>query len=216
MQMGEPEAVQREAEAAHDRSPPSSSSDGVFDCNICMDTASEPVVTLCGHLYCWQCIYKWLQLRQHCQTCPICKSSISTMTMIPIYGRGRPQVDPRCRSIALEPIPKRPPGRRPLLADAAETTSHTEAEARDPLPFDYLLRQQQPRPNALGPAGGHAGSFSAGLSIFPSLFGLQLVTPPQHAESEEAVLSAEQAQQIFLSRLLLLLGCFVILCLLLF
>ena len=22
-----------------------------FDCNICFDTASEPVVTMCGHLY---------------------------------------------------------------------------------------------------------------------------------------------------------------------
>ena len=83
------------------------------------------------------------------------------------------------------------------------------------LPFDHFLRQYSRHPPG-GPPGAHAASLSAGLSIFPSLFGLQLVTPPQTTEHDEAVLSAEQAQQIFLSRLLLLLGCFVILCLLLF
>lgn len=25
--------------------------DKMFECNICFDTASEPVVSLCGHLY---------------------------------------------------------------------------------------------------------------------------------------------------------------------
>eukprot|EP00965_Chrysotila_dentata_P261852 6214382-Pleurochrysis_carterae.AAC.2 len=76
--------------------------------------------------------------------------------------------------------------------------------------FEHLLRHYSRQQSGASP------SFSAGLSIFPSLLGLQLVTPPHHPEHEDAVLSAEQAQQIFLSRLLLLLGCFVILCLLLF
>jgi|TARA_B110000977_G_scaffold188631_1_gene257137 E3 ubiquitin-protein ligase RNF5 len=29
-----------------------------FECNICLELASDPVVTQCGHLYCWPCIYK--------------------------------------------------------------------------------------------------------------------------------------------------------------
>jgi len=31
---------------------------GQFDCNICFDAAREPVVTQCGHLYCWQCLHQ--------------------------------------------------------------------------------------------------------------------------------------------------------------
>ncbi|KAL9329341.1 hypothetical protein ACSQ67_004344 [Phaseolus vulgaris] len=69
--------------------------DGCFDCNICLDFAHEPIVTLCGHLYCWPCIYKWLHVQsaslapdEHPQ-CPVCKEDICHTTMVPLYGRGQ-------------------------------------------------------------------------------------------------------------------------------
>eukprot|EP00434_Breviolum_minutum_P045925 symbB.v1.2.041286.t1/scaffold8016.1/size8171/1 len=31
-----------------------------FECNICLEQASEPVVTRCGHLFCWACLHQWL------------------------------------------------------------------------------------------------------------------------------------------------------------
>lgn len=31
-----------------------------FDCNICFDSARDPVVTQCGHLYCWPCLHQVL------------------------------------------------------------------------------------------------------------------------------------------------------------
>jgi E3 ubiquitin-protein ligase RNF5 len=36
--------------------------DSRFLCSICLETVSdEPVVTRCGHLYCWSCLYQWLE-----------------------------------------------------------------------------------------------------------------------------------------------------------
>jgi E3 ubiquitin-protein ligase RNF5 len=58
----------------------------------------------------------------------------------------------------------------------------------------------------------HAG---AGLSFLPGVLGFQFGNPLVSDDAAEQ-LSPEQVQQAFLSRLLLLLGSFVILCLLLF
>mmetsp|Transcript_9400 Transcript_9400/g.20015 ORF Transcript_9400/g.20015 Transcript_9400/m.20015 type:complete len:470 (-) Transcript_9400:62-1471(-) len=39
-----------------------SSADARFTCAICLDSVSnEPVVTRCGHLFCWECLYTWLK-----------------------------------------------------------------------------------------------------------------------------------------------------------
>lgn len=64
--------------------------------------------------------------------------------------------------------------------------------------------------------GGTTSALSAGLGVLPSFFGLQLVFPQSGMVQEVSDLSPEQVQQAYLSRLLLLLGSFVILCLLLF
>jgi len=57
-----------------------------FECNICFEEATNPVVTQCGHLYCWCCLSGWL--RTGASDCPVCKSSIPTSSIIPLYGRG--------------------------------------------------------------------------------------------------------------------------------
>jgi hypothetical protein len=31
---------------------------GLFECNICLEMAKEPIVTLCGHLFCWPCLFR--------------------------------------------------------------------------------------------------------------------------------------------------------------
>jgi hypothetical protein len=63
-----------------------------FDCNICLENVQDPVVTLCGHLYCWPCIYKWLNTsskNNEKSQCPVCKLEISESTLVPLYGRGK-------------------------------------------------------------------------------------------------------------------------------
>lgn len=70
-------------------------SSACFDCSICLDFARDPVVTLCGHLYCWPCIYKWFDSQSASLAsderpqCPVCKAEISEKTMVPLYGRGQ-------------------------------------------------------------------------------------------------------------------------------
>lgn len=70
---------------------------GGMDCNICLDCVQDPVVTFCGHLYCWPCIYKWIHFQSavsedshqvHIQ-CPVCKAKVSKETLIPLHGRVR-------------------------------------------------------------------------------------------------------------------------------
>nr|AFK34046.1 unknown [Medicago truncatula] len=69
--------------------------DSCFDCNICLDFAHEPVVTLCGHLYCWSCTYKRLFVQSASLApdeppqCPVCEDGISHTKMVPLYGRGQ-------------------------------------------------------------------------------------------------------------------------------
>ncbi|XP_038539028.1 E3 ubiquitin-protein ligase RNF5 isoform X4 [Canis lupus familiaris] len=79
-----------------------------FECNICLETAREAVVSVCGHLYCWPCLHQWLETRPERQECPVCKAGISREKVVPLYGRGsqKPQ-DPRLKT------PPRPQGQRP-------------------------------------------------------------------------------------------------------
>ncbi|GMJ05532.1 RING membrane-anchor 1 [Hibiscus trionum] len=107
-----------------------------FDCNICLDTVQDPVVTLCGHIYCWPCIYKWLQFQsnptenqdQKLPQCPVCKAEVSDSTLVPLYGRGRTSKASKSKAPQLGiVIPKRPLGpdlgtpRTPRTPNSAST-----------------------------------------------------------------------------------------------
>ncbi|EDW33694.1 GL13244 [Drosophila persimilis] len=90
----------------------------VYECNICFDTATDAVVTMCGHLFCWPCLHQWFLRRPLVKLCPVCKGTIDNDKVIPIYGRNAEhQVDPRNR------IPARPAGQR-----------------REPMPARFGLR----------------------------------------------------------------------------
>ncbi|XP_070571725.1 E3 ubiquitin-protein ligase RNF185-like [Ptychodera flava] len=89
---------------------PTTSEEGneMFECNICLDTARDAVISYCGHLFCWPCLHQWLETRPNRQLCPVCKAGISKDKVIPLYGRGNTkQEDPR------QKLPPRPPGQRP-------------------------------------------------------------------------------------------------------
>ena len=63
----------------------STSDRSFFECNVCFEQAVEPVVTQCGHLFCWSCLSCWLE---RANDCPVCKAGVSRENVIPIFGRG--------------------------------------------------------------------------------------------------------------------------------
>lgn len=85
----------------------------IYNCNVCFEPASEPVVTQCGHLFCWPCLYRWMCEDKLHTNCPVCKGVVKESNVIPLYGRGLDQMDPRTRRRkSREVIPDRPPGQR--------------------------------------------------------------------------------------------------------
>merc|ERR1719313_3324785 len=82
---------------------------GRFECNICLDDVREPVVTQCGHLFCWSCLYRWLNTNH--QTCPLCKAGVTKENVVPLFIRGSSK-DPRDR-VSNDEIPARPEANRP-------------------------------------------------------------------------------------------------------
>ncbi|WRK30971.1 RING-type Zinc finger protein [Cryptosporidium parvum] len=85
----------------HHRSEEKSKNYTSFECNICFENAYEPIVTRCGHLYCWSCICSWLD--RGYEDCPVCKAGVNSENVIPLYGRGNENVDPRKKT---KPRPK--------------------------------------------------------------------------------------------------------------
>ncbi|KAK0604198.1 hypothetical protein LWI29_013058 [Acer saccharum] len=195
---------------------------GDFECNICFDLAQDPIVTLCGHLFCWPCLYRWLSHHSHSHECPVCKAIIQEEKLVPLYGRGKTQTDPRSKSYPGIDIPNRPSGQRPETARAPEASNF---------------------PNyGFGLTGGFApmatariGNFSMGFGgLVPSLFNIQIHgipaaasvygTPPGvpygfntfHGGHEHGFLQPGRGQQAdkVLKNLLLFIGFFVVFALL--
>lgn len=91
-----------------------------FECNICFDLAQDPVITLCGHLYCWPCLYRWLRGHSQSHECPVCKAILEEEKVIPLYGRGKTPTDPRSKPVPGVAIPNRPAGQRPETVPLSE------------------------------------------------------------------------------------------------
>ncbi|KAJ0229672.1 hypothetical protein HA466_0314750 [Hirschfeldia incana] len=116
----------------------SSGNDGnFFDCNICLDVSKEPVLTCCGHLYCWPCLFQWLNISE-AKECPVCKGEVTSKTVTPIYGRGNPKR--KLVEECLDPkIPMRPHARRiESLRSAIQRSPFT-------IPMEEMIRRIQSR-----------------------------------------------------------------------
>ena len=168
--------------------------EAAFICNVCLEiTSKDPVVTQCGHLYCWPCLYRWLNTNHN--VCPVCKAGVTKDNIIPLFIRGAEE-DPR-RRIPTSPesqIPNRPSGHRPEPLQAFQQNGNTGASHQ--LQYGAI-------------------TVTSSFGFFPSLFGLQFQPFPS-ARDNDRPLTEDEIQQMNISKALLALGCCVIFALVLF
>jgi hypothetical protein len=55
------------------------------DCIVCMDKPVEPVRVQCGHVFCYECAFKWLSEKTHC---PLCRTPLAEKRVIE-FSDGR-------------------------------------------------------------------------------------------------------------------------------
>jgi len=60
----------------------------LFHCNICLNRAKDPVLTSCGHLFCWPCFLKLPYAYSKAKECPVCKGEVTNESLITIYGNS--------------------------------------------------------------------------------------------------------------------------------
>ena len=237
-----------------------------FSCNICLDDVTEPVVTQCGHLYCWPCLYQWLEpgllpgerqsltggdlqaksVDESKRICPVCKAPCSVATIVPIYAVVETSPSLLVQQERPEKSPKRPP--ETLAADDSfkfnnASPSHTERETNSSPPdnaqiaHNSMVRNFRRRRLTVPSRPAHhipnhrrvneetssavwittplvttnaANTHPLGPGIASQFYQALTELPASAIRDHDADATA------FLSRLLLLLGSFVILCLLLF
>ncbi|KAK7272370.1 hypothetical protein RJT34_28911 [Clitoria ternatea] len=148
------------------------STSGGFDCNICLECVQDPVVTLCGHLYCWPCIYKWLNFHtvpseneeKQMQQCPVCKSQISESSLVPLYGRGQTTIPSsnKGHQVGTTVIPRRPFG-----PSWVANTPRSLDSATVPQPTSHVYHHHyHNRPRQFNSIpGGYTSMFNAGGSL---------------------------------------------------
>ena len=224
----------------------SSSDNGCFDCNICLESAHDPVVTLCGHLYCWPCIYKWLRVQSSSvepdqqPTCPVCKAEISHTSLVPLYGHGTSNSESETKKLEMGlGIPHRPPpySLNAMLPSTHASTSyhgqqlHPSYFQSQSRPFHY----QQYFPHLYGGHGDNglpylsAAAMTSFFNPMIGMFGEMVLTrifgvsdanlfPYHHNNGSGSPRMRRQEMQIdkSLNRVSIFLLCCIILCLLLF
>lgn len=172
--------------------------DNVFVCSICMEPTrhNEPVVTQCGHLYCWPCLYRWIHTGR--KTCPVCKSGVTEDSVIPIFIKGvesgSTQRQQGTGDGGDEQIPPRPTGHR------QEAPLSPEELANNAPPIE------------VGYSSGGLLSFSGSLGVFPAGIIDEFARFTWEIPADE---SEDETKQRFMMRLLLVLGVSIIACLLL-
>ena len=76
-------------------------------CAVCRvdehEELTEPVITSCGHLFCWPCLYLWIKTAARDYNCPMCRLVVTSVTSD--LSRGKFKYD---EDVLQSNIPRRP------------------------------------------------------------------------------------------------------------
>ncbi|EXB63617.1 E3 ubiquitin-protein ligase RMA1 [Morus notabilis] len=158
-----------------------------FDCCICYQVPVDPVVTLCGHLFCWPCLYKWLNNFSQSKQCPVCKCRAEENNLVPLFGKGRSKSSlSSLSSDSSSNIPDRPIATK-IIAHSQTSTTTTAAthDQNHNLGSNRVMTRSSTQINTRRLVQVHAlnGIVLAGLVAFIIFYFLNSVTTLSSVES---------------------------------
>lgn len=165
----------------------------------CLCPPVEAVLTPCGHIHCWKCLYQWMDSGQPgANECPVCRSGISRANVIPIYGRGggggsrRRQASAAASSSAghdghaAHGDGAGPEGAAASAAAAgAGSAAASDSSASPSESSSSGIAQRRSAPYSWAPSAGgsDSSSSSSSSSSIPRRPAAQRVNPPPRAEA---------------------------------
>ncbi|XP_052860568.1 uncharacterized protein LOC128267717 [Anopheles cruzii] len=108
-----------------------------FDCVLCCRTLWRPVVTPCGHTYCWVCLDRCMD---YSSSCPLCKAPLVEQFQHHVANNGQPGVPERVAQP--DGGSSTPPANLISLA-MRKMTAFVDLAMRRFIPEAYERRQQQ-------------------------------------------------------------------------
>ncbi|MCO5563756.1 hypothetical protein L7F22_017403 [Adiantum nelumboides] len=221
------DAISPKYKGQHMSSNDSSAASHNFDCSICLEESQEPVVTMCGHLFCWSCLHQWITIHSVLEECPVCKTCVKDK-IIPLYGRGKTGFTPESNTEMHNIDRPRRPSPHLNLPSVSRLPHRTGSH-------QYAHQQRHAQEN-YGFGGSYLSSSGGAFGLFPALFGVHTVMSLDHSvgypsetsynsvsfrmpaissmSSQQRRLNAQQ--EFVLYWFLILLAVFTVLCFLLF
>ncbi|KAJ0810086.1 putative transcription factor C2H2 family [Helianthus annuus] len=144
--------------------------DGVlFDCNMCLNMAKDPILTCCGHLFCWGCFYQVPYVDSVSKECPVCSGEVIDSNVTPVYGSGNGKDSGGMEMGSGVRIPPRPQARRvesfaeesSFISSVVEAVRRIRSARANSDASSIVVHASEAQMNAAGSTGLRLGGLAA-------------------------------------------------------